>query len=112
MRRRPDASVCLSYLIAILLKVGHELAEVSCRKILPGYNHGGCMRRQADWFEVTFGIVLNVRSKHWCSDMRSHAASQQGVAIRLRSSDARAAQCTPRASNILNDHLLAKRPTH
>src|SRR5262249_44503493 len=112
MRRCPDPTVGLSYLIAVLLKIGHKLAEIVCRKIFPGYDHGRCMGGWADRFEVTLGVILNVRSKHRCSDMRPHAPSEQGIAVWLRGSDSRATQCAASATDILDDYLLAQGPAH
>src|SRR5205823_6601371 len=83
-----------------------------CRKIFASHNNGGRMGGETDRFEVAFGIVLEVRCQHGRGDMRSHAPCKQGVAVRLRRSYSRTAQCATSATYILNDHLVAKRPAH
>src|SRR5919204_2103082 len=112
MRRGANPAVCLFYLVTALFQVVHKLTQVRCRKILSRYNHGGRMRGEANWFEVTFGVILDVWCKHGRGDMRTHAPGQQGIAIGLRGRDARATQCATGAAYILNYHLLTERPAH
>src|SRR5262245_20979347 len=112
MRRCTNSAVRLFYFVGILFEVGYKLTQVRCRKILSCHDYGGRMRGEADWFEVARGIVLDIWRKHRRGDVRSHAPSQQRIAIRLCGGDACASQRAAGAADVLNDHLLAKRPAH
>src|SRR5262249_23840918 len=85
---------------------------VRCRKIFAGHDDGRRVRGETNRLEVAFGVILDIWREHRRSDMRSHATSQQSIAVRLRGGDARAAQCATSTTNVLNDHLLAKRSAH
>jgi hypothetical protein len=52
MRRRTNPTVCLFYLITVLLQVVHEVIQVGCREILPRNDYGGRMGGEADRLEV------------------------------------------------------------
>jgi hypothetical protein len=70
------------------------------------------MRSEADRLEVARGVVFQIRREHRRGDMRSHAARQQGIAVQRRRCDARASERAAGAADILDRHLVAKRPAH
>jgi hypothetical protein len=70
----------------------------------------GGMRSEADRLEVARGVVFQIRREHRRGDMRSHAARQQGIAVQRRRCDARASERAAGAADILDHHLVAKRP--
>jgi hypothetical protein len=112
VRGGADTAVTLLHLAGVLLHVLHELFQVLGRKVLAGDHDRGCMRGESDWREITFGIVLDAWREHRRGDVRAHAACEQGIAVRRRRCDARAADRAAGAADILDHHLLAERFRH
>ncbi len=89
-------------------------------EILVGDDHGRRMRCEADRLEIALGVVFHVGREHRSGDMGARAAREQGITIRVRGRDARAADRASSAANVLDDeglphnfpHLLGDDASH
>ena len=102
----------LLHLVAVLLQVGDEfLGSPWPGNPCVATIDGGRMRGVADRLK-SCGIIFQVRREHGRGNMRAHAAGKQGVAVRRRRRDARAAERAAGAADILDHQLLAERLAH
>ncbi len=112
VRGGADAAMRLLHLVAVLLQIGHELRHRLGGKIIARGDHRRGVRGEADRLEVLRGIVFEIRREHRRGHVRSHAAGEQGVAVRRCGGDARAAERAAGAADILDHQLVAERPAH